>query len=173
MTTSLKRRSLSKPERGERIALYDLATVRSRNRNKAHSLLLEEFAKSELSKAELAAMLGKRPEQITRWLAGPSNLTLDTISDLVFALRGRFLVLSCKDELGKAKSNHSAPEWLTLPTGRPHWEAIKVGGIASRNQDEEKGGANFSIKLSTISSIEGELHGQYRATENQTVAEVG
>lgn len=168
MTISLKRRSLSKPTKGDRIALYDLASVRSRNRNKAHSLLLEEFNKSELTKAELAAMLGKRPEQITRWLAGPGNLTLDTISDLVFALRGEFFVLSCKDEVGKAKSNHTAPEWLKLPYGKPHWKTFKVG--CSKG---EEGANNSSTKIFNLRTPKGEHHDQYRAAERQTVAKVG
>ncbi len=113
MTISLKKRSLSKPKRGEKVELFDIAFVRARNRNKAHSALLEEFVRSEISKAELAEMLGKRPEQITRWLAGPGNLTLDTLSDLFFALRGTFLELQCKDELSLGKSNSRSPEWLT------------------------------------------------------------
>ena len=105
MPTTLKRRRLSKPKRGEKSALFDLAFVRSRNRNKAHSLLLEEFEKSELSKDDLAKMLGRRPEQITRWLSGPGNLTLDTMSDLIFAIRGDFFTLALDGDLSKEKSN--------------------------------------------------------------------
>ncbi|MFA9232385.1 MAG: hypothetical protein ACEQSU_16835 [Microgenomates group bacterium] len=112
MTLSLKKRLLSKPKKGEKIDLFDIAFVRARNRNKAHSALLEEFVSSEITKAELAVMLDKRPEQITRWLAGPSNLTLDTLSDLIFALRGNFIELQSKDELSRGKSNARSPEWL-------------------------------------------------------------
>lgn len=59
MTLSLKRRSLSKPTKGTRIHTYDLSAVRARNKNKAHSYLLDIFEESGLSKAEIARMVGK------------------------------------------------------------------------------------------------------------------
>lgn len=115
MITSRTKLSLSKPVRGQKIDHAVLAFVQARNRNKAHSLLLERFKESGLSKTELAVMLGKRPEQITRWLGGPGNLTLDTISDLLFALEGAMLKLSVDDAISKAPRNHRRPEWLDSP----------------------------------------------------------
>ena len=114
MTTSLKRPLLSKPKKGEKISEYSLAFARARNRNKANSLLLKLFQESGLSKKEIADMLGKKPEQITRWLGGPGNVTLDTISDLAFAMQGNFIEILTRDELSKAKSNHSSPEWISI-----------------------------------------------------------
>lgn len=56
-----------------------------------YDLIVGEFYRQEdaglISKAVLAKRLGRRPEQISRWLAAPSNLTLDTISDLLVGLR--------------------------------------------------------------------------------------
>lgn len=100
MTSSLKRRSLSKPKKGEKIHQYDLETARARNKNSAHSFILELFAESNLTKSELAKMLDRKPEQITRWFAGPGNMTFDTFSDLVFALSGDFVTVQCS---GKQK----------------------------------------------------------------------
>jgi ribosome-binding protein aMBF1 (putative translation factor) len=48
--------------------------------------LNEAILKLGVSKAELAKRLGKRPEQITRWLSSPCNLELETLSDLALAL---------------------------------------------------------------------------------------
>lgn len=158
MSTSLKRRSLSKPRNGERIALYDLAFVRSRNRNKVHSLLLEEFDKSGLSKAEVAKMLGKRPEQITRWLSGPGNLTLDTISDLIFAIRGRFFTLKLNDDLSKGRSNQNSPEWLAFHTAGPGWVAVRGDKNDSKFESIESKYEGYSIKLSGTSSDEGKKY---------------
>lgn len=154
MSTSLKRPYLSKPRRGEKIALFDVAYARSRNRNKAHSLLLEEFEKSRLSKAEVAKMLGKRPEQITRWLSGPANLTLDTISDLIFAIRGNFFSLKLNDDLSKGKSNQIYPEWLDVHSAGP-WQHIvqddrsegDLDSIVSKSEE-------YSIKISSTRSNE-------------------
>ena len=39
-----------------------------------------------INKKIVAQKLGRRPEQITRWLAAPNNLEADTISDLALAL---------------------------------------------------------------------------------------
>ena len=38
-----------------------------------------------MSRKDIAAKLRKDPAQITRWLSSPTNLTLDTISDLLLA----------------------------------------------------------------------------------------
>ncbi|MBW7922626.1 MAG: helix-turn-helix transcriptional regulator [Rubellimicrobium sp.] len=123
MTSSLKRRSLSEPDRGARVHLYDLAAIRARNKNKAHSFLLDTFKESGLSKAEIAGMLGKKPEQITRWLAGPGNLTLDTLSDLIFVMSGQTFTLQARDELARGKSNQRHPDWLQMIEA-PEYEQI-------------------------------------------------
>lgn len=112
MTIFPKRPSLSKPRTGEQIPIFNLGYVRARNKNRAHSLLLTMFRDSGLKRSDLAAMLGKKPEQITRWLSGPGNLTLDTLSDLIFALKGEFFEVRGVDELAKPKSNCGSPLWL-------------------------------------------------------------
>lgn len=64
---------------------------RGRVQDRLYDLIVQEFYRQEdageITKAALAQRLGRRPEQITRWLAAPSNLTLDTISDLLVGLR--------------------------------------------------------------------------------------
>lgn len=118
MTTSLKRQSLSKPEKGKQIPAHTLSFVRARNKNKAHSLLLSLFVESGMTKKDLAVMLNKKPEQITRWLGGPGNITFDTLSDLIFAITSKFVEVCPEDELSKGKSNCRAPSWFTtISTG--------------------------------------------------------
>jgi hypothetical protein len=46
----------------------------------------EEAAKGGISKRIIADRIACDPALITRWLSAPSNLTLDTISDLLLAL---------------------------------------------------------------------------------------
>lgn len=76
---------------GESIPVGKLAYFRSRLTNKIHELVLTEFARLErnnaISKAELARRIGKKPEQVTRWLGAPGNWTLETFSDLLLGMK--------------------------------------------------------------------------------------
>ena len=47
---------------------------------------VEEVKAGRISRATLAKRIGKEPPQITRWLSGPSNLTLDTISTILLGM---------------------------------------------------------------------------------------
>ncbi|MDR7127080.1 hypothetical protein J2X53_003928 [Pseudorhodobacter sp. 4114] len=95
-------------------------------------MLLEEFEKCELTKSDLAKMLNKRPEQITRWLGGPGNLTLDTLSELVFAMRGKFVGVELVDELAKAKSNQKRPEWVKSAEFKGYRKTIQASEQSSQ-----------------------------------------
>ncbi|WP_162560308.1 helix-turn-helix domain-containing protein [Tritonibacter mobilis] len=172
MTSSLKRRSLSKPEQGVKIHPFDLGFVRTRNKNKAHSLLLELFEESDLSKADLAKMLGKKPEQITRWLAGPGNLKLDTLSDLIFAMKGEFFVVQCKDELSRGKSNRQSPEWLTTPVAGKKWEHVSdtSGGMKSNETGAPK--VRYSVNISSKASQKEHQYDRYETIPNAPIAAV-
>ncbi len=92
MTTSPIPSFISELESGGSISEGTLAYFRERQRNRIHELVLKEFLHSGLTKAEFARRIGKKPEQITRWLAAPGNWELDTISDfLLGATRGEFV----------------------------------------------------------------------------------
>lgn len=68
----------------------DLAYERERLRNAFHEMVLRRFLKAKntsgASKAIVARRLRKRPEQITRWLSGPGNWTIDTLADIMTAI---------------------------------------------------------------------------------------
>lgn len=68
----------------------DRAYYQQRQRNRVFAAIVELFAeeaeKGRITKKSLADMLGKDPSQITRWLSVPSNLELDTISDILLAM---------------------------------------------------------------------------------------
>lgn len=63
---------------------------RQRFKNRVFNRLAEFFAQEAaergVTKKTIAERLGKDPAQITRWLSGPGNLTMDTLSDLLFAM---------------------------------------------------------------------------------------
>lgn len=165
MTLSLKRRLLSKPSRDSRVHLYDLGTVRARNKNKAHSFLLDAFKESDLSKTEVAKMLGKKPEQITRWLGGPGNLTLDTLSDLIFVLKGQTFTLQAEDEFARGKSNRRQPEWLRIIDVPEH----KTSSSEFRSGQTRSGTSQYVI--STSSREEGSYE-QFRTGSEKGISKV-
>lgn len=71
---------------GEREASY----YRQRLKHRFFANLIEKFAsraeQAGLTKAKLSILTGKDPATINRMLALPSNMTLDSISDLALAL---------------------------------------------------------------------------------------
>lgn len=75
---------------GEPIPANKLGYFRARLINKLHELIISEFDRlsksGEISKADLARRIGKKPEQITRWLGAPGNWTIETVSDLAIGM---------------------------------------------------------------------------------------
>ena len=67
-----------------------LAYFRRRLRNRLHRAVLSEFSRlaatEQLTKKVLAQRIGKKPEQITRWLTASGNWTIDTLSDLLIGM---------------------------------------------------------------------------------------
>lgn len=89
MRTSRKKPFLSEILNDEPIPIGKLAYFRERFRDRLYELVVEEFLKKEesgLTRAEVARRIGRRPEQITRWLGAPGNWTLETVSDLLLAI---------------------------------------------------------------------------------------
>jgi hypothetical protein len=90
MTTSQPTSFLSEILEGTRIPAEKLSYFRARLKNRLHAMVLSQFLKQEkdklLTKADLARRLGKKPEQVTRWLGAPGNWTLDTVSDLLLGM---------------------------------------------------------------------------------------
>ena len=72
------------------VSTRDRAYYRRRQQNRVFAaitaLFAEEAEKGNITKKELAEILGKDPAQITRWLSEPRNFELDTISDMLLAM---------------------------------------------------------------------------------------
>lgn len=97
-------------------------------RNDFHAAVLKLFQdEAGMTRADLARKLGKRPEQITRWLSAPGNWTFDTAAALALAMGSRFEV--------KTVPLEDAP-----PANRHHPLAAYVpgSGAASSGKTEEK-----------------------------------
>jgi hypothetical protein len=112
MTTSNSGSGLSSPMGSERIAPGTLGYFQARNKHNAYDLVMEEFTKSGLSQADLARRLGKGTDQICRLLGGPGNWTLDTLSDLMFAISGAAPTFGVDYPLQQPLRNQRGPDWL-------------------------------------------------------------
>ncbi|MBF6567435.1 MAG: helix-turn-helix transcriptional regulator [Candidatus Binataceae bacterium] len=93
-----------------------LAYFRARLRNRLYDFIITAFVREQengkLSRKQLAERIGRRPEQITRWLSGPSNWTLDTISDLLIAMgaEAEFALAFLKDKVSVEKNSGASFE---------------------------------------------------------------
>jgi hypothetical protein len=64
-----------------------------------------------LTKAKLARRIGRTPEVINRWLAGPTNLESDSISDLMLGIAAEEMEMSAHSVLNRAPVNvYQMPE---------------------------------------------------------------
>lgn len=90
MPTSQAILFLSEIIEGSCIPDEKLNYFRARLKNRLHAMVLAQFMNLEkdrqFTRADLARRLGKKPEQITRWLGAPGNWTLDTVSDLLLGM---------------------------------------------------------------------------------------
>lgn len=98
-----------------------------RLRGRIFDYLLSCFIREQangLTKAKLARRIGKAPEVVNRLLAGPSNLTLDSISDLLIGVCAEELDVSGTSLLGRStlevqrKASTSGAEYDLGPHNR-------------------------------------------------------
>lgn len=93
------------------IPRYWLGYFREAFREAINDQLLELYgatSRNGLTKKVIAQKLGRRPEQITRWLAAPNNLEVDTVSDLALAM-------GCVPVFGLEKVTFNAPSQQRHP----------------------------------------------------------
>ena len=90
MNTSQTTSLIKEISNDNRIPPEDLSYERERLRNAIHQFVLrvfiDESKRGPLTRAAMARRLGKKQEQVTRWLGAPGNWTIDTISDLLRAM---------------------------------------------------------------------------------------
>jgi len=90
MTTSHQMELLSEILEWKPIPEETLVYFRERLRRRLHSAILDAFSRrskeKDLTQKDFAARIHKSRVQINRWLSTSSNLTLDSISDLMVGL---------------------------------------------------------------------------------------
>ena len=106
----------SKPTGSSPISAATHGYFRARNQHKVHALILDAFARSGITQAQLARRSRKRPEVISRMLGEPGNWTLNTLSDLIFAICGGEPGYSIEYPLDAPPRNQETPAWLSGAT---------------------------------------------------------
>lgn len=117
-----------------------------RLRHRLYDLVLREFERylsAGHTRRQLAKRLGKRPEQISRWLAGPGNLTLDTLSDLLLGLSGGELAMFVEHPAEKPRQSPRLPAPLV------HLKR-KAGAASNSNVTILAGATKTVVPISTI-----------------------
>lgn len=95
---------------GPPIPIGKRAYFQERLRICVFNFLLSKFIQAQkkgLNKNILAKRIGRPPEVVNRWLAAPSNLTVDTISDLLLGIAAEELELDASSPIGRVASNYS------------------------------------------------------------------
>ena len=94
-----------------------LSYFRARQKSRLYDFLIRKFWEKEkagvLSRADLARRLNKDPAQISRWLAMPTNWTLDTVSDLALAVLDGEIEFESKQLNNMPKRNSTPMAVLT------------------------------------------------------------
>lgn len=116
----------------EGVSAFHIAYYNERLRNNVFGAVMEAFyneAKAgRITKAQLARRLDKRPEQISRWFSGPSNLTLDTVSMLLLGI-GAELDPQVSFFRDKAIPNYAHPLIDTIASAGAPQQPRSVGFI--------------------------------------------
>jgi hypothetical protein len=95
---------------GPPIPVGKRAYFQERLRIRVFNFLLSKFIQAQakgLNKNMLAKRIDRSPEVVNRWLAAPSNLTVDTISDLLLGIAAEELELDASSPIGRVANNYS------------------------------------------------------------------
>lgn len=103
-----------------------------RLKNRFFEFLLGRFLEQQkhgLTKAKLARRIGKTPDIVNRWLAAPSNLTLETASDLLLGIKAEELEMGATSLLDRQPTNYMhLAEFSDLPARKLETPSATTGG---------------------------------------------
>jgi len=86
--------------------------MRARAKRRAYDMVLREFKKSGIKKAELARRLGVGADRVSKMLGGPGNWTISTVADLLFAISAAQPKWEFDLAFKNNRKNDTRPHWL-------------------------------------------------------------
>lgn len=114
------------PNSTDKLSIGTLGYIRARNKNAFYNLVVGEFKKSGLTQAQLAKRIGRTADVVCRLLGRPSNMEIDTASDLLFGICGATLKLGVQHPR-TATVAHSPSITATQTTTTPTSRLVAVG----------------------------------------------
>lgn len=161
MTTSLTRvmNAIKEPA----ISKYWLAYFRENFRGVINDQLLEAFESSGITKADIARKLGRRPEQVTRWLSAPGNLETDTISDIALAF-GLVPKIGF-EKVGEARSNRRVHAFIERFEQSTVSEKSEARAFIVNQSNYDTLGGRRSMSTSQPKAIVGSVPNRARVKE--------
>ena len=61
--------------------------ARTNKKMRIASIIADALEKSGIAKKEFAQKVGRKPSEVTKWLSGTHNFTLDTLTDIERVLK--------------------------------------------------------------------------------------
>jgi hypothetical protein len=135
---------------GPPIPLGKRAYFQERLRIRIFNFLLEKFAKAQsggLNKTLLAKRIGKTPDVVNRWLGQPSNLTIDTISDLLLGIAAEELELNSSSPLHQVANNYSRYDDMASAIAPP--AKLKIERASAQSSDVKVRAHDTAQNIST------------------------
>lgn len=136
--------ALSEPHGDEPIDRFTLSYMAGLARDRIHQLVLQAFLESGLTKAELARRLGMDKSRLSRILNTSSNITAETLGEVMFAIDGSCPSVDRTWPLRQQAQNMQEPVWLAgclddLPISGAADNVVFLGGPNMRATSTDQG----------------------------------
>jgi hypothetical protein len=121
-----------------------LAYFRRRLRLYLHEMVVDKFYQREdMNQADLARRIGKRPEVINRLLGAPGNWTLDTVSDLLIAMKA--VPAFGSDDVERILAEQPDDSELAQMLKSPPPSNVTIPQLGSGEQSPKQGGRRITL----------------------------